>query len=263
MKSAPLLVAALTLGLAACAGIPSGTATAELCPLDPAGSERARFEAAVHDYLTAHPEVLTEMSQALRQKQQAAAAERAKQGIAQNRQALTDDPEDPVLGNPHGAIVVVEFFDNECPFCKRLAPVLARLIAENNDVRIVYKEFPILGPGSLIAAKAALASVKQSNYEAFHAALMADTTPEHQLAEPRILEIAKDVGLDVKRLKADMGRPEIDAKIAANLSLGRVLGINGTPAIIVGDRLLPGAASYEVLKAAIAEARTPKTAASQ
>jgi protein-disulfide isomerase len=230
---------------------------AALCPLDApaAGADQARFDAAAHAYLMAHPEVLMEMSQALRQKQQAAQQEQARLGLSQQRAAIFADPTDPVAGNPAGTVTVVEFFDAECPYCKKLAPDLERLIAETKDLRVIYKEFPILGPGSRIAATAALAAMRQGKYEAFHRALMADRTPEHQLAEPRILDIAKSVGVDVPRLKKDMAAPEIAAKIAATIDLAHHLGINGTPGLIVGDRLVSGAMPYPALVQAVDEAR--------
>lgn len=253
-----LAAAGISLALAACA-TPTATPapTAEQCPLDGATADHSseHFDSMVHDYLIAHPEVLIEMSQALREKQQAAAQEKARQGIVQNRAALYSDPADPVAGNPSGTITVVEFFDAECPFCKRLAPDLQRLIAENKGVRLVYKEFPILGPGSVTAAKAALASIRQGKYEAFHNALMADATPEHQLTEAHIMEIAKSVGLDTVRLKADMASPEVAAKIYSNRALAQALGVTATPGLVIGDRMVAGALPYPALLQAIDEAR--------
>jgi protein-disulfide isomerase len=224
-----------------------------LCPIEAGGTPAAHAvtDSVIHDYLTAHPEVLIEMSQALRQHQQAAQEERIKQGSA----AVFADGTDPVGGDPAGDVTIVEWFDGECPFCKRLAPEVRRLLDADPHIRIVYKEFPILGAGSTAAAQAAFAAMEQGKYEAFHNAIMADTTPEHQLALPRILEIAKSVGLDVTRLKADMPSPKIAAKIAADVSLARSLGITGTPTVLVGGKLLPGAPSFQALSQAVADAR--------
>ncbi len=232
------------------------------CPVD-GEARRDQLDASIHDYLTRHPEVLMEMSAALRQKQRAAMEEKAKQALADNHAALFDDPADPVVGNPKGDVTVIEFFDAECPYCKKLAPDLRRLMAVDPGVKLIYKEFPILGPGSMAAAKAALAARRQGKYEAFHDALMADATPEHQLAEPRILQIAKAAGLDVARLKTDMASPEIAAKIAANIDLARKIGLTGTPGLIIGGSLVPGAMPYEALKQAVAEARLQKITARQ
>lgn len=243
--------------ISACAT--SGGPVPEQCALDsPAANAQEHFETMVHDYLTAHPEVLMEMSQALRAKQMAAQQERAKAAIAQHRAEVFSDATDPAVGAAAGSgtVTVVEWFDSQCPWCKRLAPDLERLVAENKNVRLVYKEFPILGPGSETAAKAALASLRQGKYEAFHNALMADKTPEHQLAEPRILEIAKSIGLDIRALKADMVAPDIAAKVTANMALAKTIGISATPGLLIGDRLMPGAARYQALQQAVAEART-------
>jgi protein-disulfide isomerase len=211
---------------------------------------------AIHDYLVVrHPEVLREMSQALRDRQQATQAAQAREALAANGNAVYRDAADPVVGNPDGDVTVVEFFDFECPFCKRLAPELKRLYAGDAGVRVVYKQFPILGPVSVAAAKAALASAKQGRYEAFHDALMADQTPEHQLTEQHLLEVASSVQLDIAKLQADMASSEIEAKIAATTALARQIGLSGTPGVIIGETLVPGAMSFEALKTAVAAAR--------
>jgi len=181
--------------LASCAGLSSDTEP----PLQPpvlCSTDTTTRDAMIHDALLSHPEWLMEMSQAMRQRQQAAQQQTAKQAIAQNHDTLFADPADPVAGNPAGAVTVVLFFDASCPYCKQVSPDIDRLMQENPDVRVIFKEFPILGPASQLAATAGLASLKQGKYDAFHRALMADKTPEHQLAEPHLMEIAKSVGLD-------------------------------------------------------------------
>jgi protein-disulfide isomerase len=228
----------------------AGCASEPAVPVDDAG-----FGKRVHDYLLANPEVVAEANQALQAKQQAAQREQTRQALAKNRDGLFADGTDPMVGNPSGDITVVEFFDNECPYCKKLAPDLAKLAAADPGVRVVYKEFPILGPGSTTAAKAALAAARQGKYAAFHDALMADHTPEHQLALPRILEIANALDIDTTRLQADMEAPEIGAKIAANIALARALGITGTPGLIIGDKVMPGAVPYQVMADAVAQVR--------
>ncbi|MDR3438195.1 DsbA family protein [Telmatospirillum sp.] len=240
--------------LAACAAPPGSAGDHPVqCPLD--GGQPASLDTAIHDYLLAHGDVVLQALQENGKRQQAAQMEQSRQALAGAHAALFDDATDPVAGNPAGGVTVVEFFDAECPFCKKVAPDLERLIAENSDIRVVYKEYPILGPGSVTAAKAALAAVRQGKYEAFHNALMADATPEHQLTEALILEIAKQRGLDVKRLTSDMQAPEIAAKITANVTLARQIGVNGTPALIIGDRLIPGAMPYDALVQAVSEVR--------
>ena len=240
--------ATLLTAFGACAQQPA--ASAPIDNQDPLDGEarREQWDAAIHDYLLTHGDVVLQSLQDNQKRQQAARMDAL-------RPALLADPTDPVTGDPGATVNVVEFFDNECPFCKKIAPDLARLMAENRDVRIVYKEYPILGPGSQIAARAALASMKQGKYQPFHTALMADATPENQLAEPRIMEIAKGVGLNVTRLKTDMAAPEIATKIAGNVGLARQLGITGTPGLIIGDKVMSGAVPYQVMAQAVAEAR--------
>lgn len=145
-------------------------------------------------------------------------------------------PNDPVAGNPNGKITLVEFFDFRCPHCDRMEPIVNALIASNPDLRVIYKNFPILGSKSLFASQAALAAVSQGKYLAFHSALM-----EHgnQLNESEVFSLAKSVGIDVPRLKADINNEKIDYHIDANVKLGRSLGIIGTPAFFIAKTNLP------------------------
>jgi len=225
------------------------------------------FEARVHAYLITHPEVINEMNGLLRAKQMEAQQEKAKQTIGQKRGELfaldcknaADSVCDPVGGNAEGDVTIVEFFDYECPFCKALAPDLAKVVAEDKHVRVVYKEFPILGEGSQIAAKAALAATRQGKFQPLHDALLADKTPEHQLKEEHILALAQAAGIDVERLKQDMASAEVSARIAATMGLARDLGIHGTPGMLVGDHLNSGIINQDTLRQQIRDART-KTA---
>lgn len=149
--------------------------------------------------------------------------------------ALLRDPGTPVLGNPQGDVVVIEFFDYACSFCKAVEPRLQKLLEDDEGVKLILKEFPILTPESLIAAKAALASVKQGKYDSFHQALIGS---RGQLDTPRIFEIANSVGLDVDRLRQDMDAPEVADQIIANFNLARSLRITTTPTFIVGTHML-------------------------
>ncbi len=171
------------------------------------------------------------------------------------RETLLNDPTAPVAGNLYGDVAVVEFFDYNCPYCKRVAPTVKTVLDEDPGVRVIYKEFPILGPESVIAAKAALASLEQdpAKYFAFHDAMMSN---RGRLTETRIMDIAAEVGFDGERLKADMAAPEIEATIARNRALARALGISGTPAFVIGDRIVPGAIDLPALKRLIARARS-------
>ncbi len=216
---------------------------------------RGEFDALLRAYIDDHPEIVTEMTQKLRVRQVAERQARSKQALAENRSAVFEDSTDPVLGNPGGDVTLVEFFDNECPFCKKLSPTLEELISKDSGVRVVLKEYPILGAGSEIAARYALAALLQGKYAEFHTALMADKTPEHQLAEPHILEIAARAGLDAVRLKKDAGAPEISGRIETNRLLARKLAISATPGLVIGARIESGALSLEALQQAVSDER--------
>ena len=206
----------------------------------------------IREYLIEHPEVLIEAQQALQAKRAAEEAEHARQAIQLYRDEIFSDPEAPVAGNPDGAITLVEFFDYRCGYCRRVKPTLEALLAENDDLRLVFKEFPILGPESTLAAQAALAARGQGNYEAFHWALMETDGP---FDLDHILEVARSVGLDDERLAQDMEEPDLYTLIDRNAALARTLGIGGTPAFVIGDRVIGGALPLERFRAVIADAR--------
>jgi len=155
--------------------------------------------------------------------------------IAGKTTALRNDPMTPVIGNPQADVAIIEFFDYACPYCKAAEPRLEALLKSDKRVKLVIKEFPILTPESLPAAKASLASVKQGKYEKYHQAMMMF---KGRLQEATIFEIAKDVGLDVERLKKDMQAPEIADAIIANFNLARSIRVFQTPAFIVDNHLL-------------------------
>jgi protein-disulfide isomerase len=210
------------------------------------------FEQRVREYLLKNPEVIMEALQILQERQRAAEAENLKRIIADRRDEILNDPAAPVGGNPSGDVTMVEFFDYNCPYCRRVAPTIAELEAADPDLRLVYKEFPILGPGSQFAARAALASRKQRKYVAFHNALM---QADGQVTEETVMDIARAIGLDTERLTQDMQDPAVQDAIARNLRLANTLGITGTPSFLIGDHLVPGAVDLATLQDLIARAR--------
>jgi protein-disulfide isomerase len=153
---------------------------------------------------------------------------------------LQNDPGTPHLGNAAGDIVVVEFFDYQCPFCKAAEPRLKDLVRADGNIKLVVKDFPILGPVSVVAAKAALAAERQGKHADFHNALMAR---KGQLTEERIYTVAESVGLDVDQLKADMISPEVADQLIENFNLARKLRISVVPGYIVGGTVLSGLSS--------------------
>jgi protein-disulfide isomerase len=221
-------------------------------PMTSKAAELDTFEQRVREYLLKNPEVIMEALQILQQRQRAAEAENLKRTIAERGEEILNDPAAPVGGNPAGDVTVVEFFDYNCPYCRRVAPTVTELEEADPDLRLVYKEFPILGPGSQFAARAALASRRQGKYVPFHNALMRATD---QVTEATVMETAREVGLDIEQLRADMQDPAIQEAIGRNLQLASALGITGTPSFIIGEEVVPGAVDLRTLQSLIARAR--------
>jgi protein-disulfide isomerase len=174
------------------------------------------------------------------------------QTVIAHRQALQDDPASPVLGDPHGDVTIVEFFDYACSYCKAVEPRLESAVRSDPHVRLILKEFPILTPESLIAARAALASKRQHKYRQFHEALMAYRGP---WGEEAIFSTAKRVGLNIARLRQDMAAPSVANEIIENFNLARGLRIFQTPGFVIGDHILTGPSAQIDFPQVIAEAR--------
>jgi protein-disulfide isomerase len=197
-----------------------------------------------------NPEIVMEAVALLQRQEEIAQAESARSAIASEADALLADA--PVLGDPAGDVAVIEFFDYNCPYCRRAKPILSELMSDDPGVRVVGREWPILGEGSVFAARAALAARAQDLYEPFHWALMGMSG---RAERGSVLRIAEEVGLDVERLLTDMEAPEIDAHIAESMRLADLLGFSGTPSFVVGETLLPGLVDAETLAAAVARVR--------
>ena len=208
-------------------------------------------DAAIERYIRAHPEVIEQSLQAMEAKREAEQKEHQKVALKTKQDELLHDPLSPVSGNPKGEVTVVEFYDYRCGFCKRAASAVTELQKADPRVRVVYKDFPILGEPSELAAKAALASQAQGKHQVFHEALLASHA---DMTKESILKIAAKVGLDAKRLDADMADPKWRTVISKNRALARELGISGTPGFIVGNELIPGALDLNGLKELIARA---------
>ena len=209
--------------------------------------ERAEIETTVREYLLQNPTLLLEVMEKLEEQQKQEARNQASNAIVANKAMLFQSKDDFVV-NPEGTIPIVEFFDYQCGYCKRMLPTVVRLLDENHSIRFIYKEFPILGDASTVASKAALAAKRQGKYLDFHNALMAMSRP---LDDAAVFETAKQVGLDVARLKKDMTDPAIQAVIERNRMLGQGMGLRGTPSFVVGDALVPGAIEYDQLAALV------------
>jgi protein-disulfide isomerase len=214
--------------------------------------QKKAIEAIIRDYLTKNPDVLIDALQAAEDKIKSESRDKAAAALVSKKKEIFDDPDAPVGGNPQGNASLVEFFDYRCPYCKQVEPSLEALLGEDRQLRLVYKEFPVLGPDSVTAARAALAARNQGKYEAMHRALMA---LKGQIDDATIFKIAGSVGLDVERLKREMKTPEIDRMLKANAKLAEALDIRGTPGFVVGNEIVPGAVSLETLKDLIDAAR--------
>jgi len=225
-------------------------------------AQRAEIEDVIKTYLTKkNPEVLMEAMQELQKRQQVETENKNKTALTSNHDKLYSDASSPIGGNPKGDVTVVEFFDYQCGYCKMSEPTVEKLLKEDKNVKFIYKDFPILGPSSTLAAKAALASVKQGKYQKLHDALMTATfshgaKPKED--EDTVYKTAKDVGLDVDKLKKDMNEDEISKIVADNVALGTEIGARGTPTFIIGEAVFPGAMEYPQLKKAVEDARTGK-----
>lgn len=223
--------------------------------------DKAKIQEVVHEYLMQNPEVIVEALQNFQKKQYEQAEQTVKktqQIIPQFAQSLFHQANDPFTGNPNGKITVVEFFDYQCPHCVDMAPVIEGIVKANPDVRIVFKEFPIRGPLSEYAARAALAANMQGKYFVFSHALLLNKEP---LSQAKILEIAKNVGLNVEQMKQDMTSKKVDDQLKANVKLAQDLKLFGTPAFFIGKtdstdiQYIPGQMNQTQLQQVIDKAK--------
>ncbi len=202
-------------------------------------------EKIVRDYLIQNPEIIVEALEAYRKKQAQAEVDATRRTLAERKAELRRDPGSPVGGDPGGDVVLIEFFDYRCGVCKRVHPIVAKLMQTDKKIRRVYKEWPILGSESVFAARAALASRRQGKYFVFHNALM---EASGSLTPARVITTAAKVGLNVKRLKRDIESPEIDAILKRNFALAEALKLRGTPSFVIGDELLRGGRDLQTLR---------------
>jgi protein-disulfide isomerase len=215
----------------------------------------------VKDYLTNHPEVLSEALTSLIKKRLPNAAVAQKKDapapanpdktavIQENAASILQSPHQVVLGNPNGSVTMVEFFDYNCGFCKRALGDMQTMIKDDPNLRVVLKELPILGPGSLEAAQVAVAVRMQDpsgeKYFAFHRALLGGRGHADKAVA---LAAAKEAGLDMARLDQDLNSAEVKDTLTESTQLARSLGINGTPGYVIGNTIVPGAIGAAGLK---------------
>lgn len=215
--------------------------------------QKEQIEVIVKDLLTKKdPEIVLTAAKEFQKKQDEENGKKAAEGVVKNKDKLINNSNDPFLGNAKGDVTIVEFTDYNCGYCKKANDPLNKLVESDKNVKIIIKEYPILAESSRVAAKAALASMKQKKYVEFHNALMEN---KGALSEDSILEIAAKAGVDKDKLKKDMEASEIAAQIQANQDLGREVGAHGTPTFIIGEKVIPGAMELEEMKKIVEEAR--------
>lgn len=225
---------------------PSVSAQQSTPAVDPAQKEA--IEQVVRDYIRAHPEIVVEALDAYQAKKDEEERSAKAQTLTSRAEEIFRSASSPVIGNAQGDVTLVEFFDYQCGYCKRAQPDLERLVKQDSGLKIVLKEFPILGPASVTAARASLAAQKQGKYLDFHTKMMG---LKGQLTDDVIYETAQQVGLDLDKLKQDMNDPSVVAELRANMDLAEALGVQGTPAFVINDQIIPGAVGFDALKSQI------------
>jgi protein-disulfide isomerase len=246
MKSRIAFAAAVSLALAA--AVP---AVAESFSAD----QRDEIGKIIKDYLLTHPEVMQDVMAELEKRQQAADAEKHRTAIIENKATLFSSPHQVVLGNPQGNVTMVEFFDYNCGYCKRAMTDMLDLIKTDGNLKFVLKEFPVLGEGSVEAARVAVAARMQDasgkKYAEFHQKLLGGRGAD----KSRALAVAEEVGFDMSRLKRDMGSDEVKKTIDENMKLAEALGVSGTPSYVIGEEVVVGAVGLDALREKIGAER--------
>ena len=237
-----------------------------LCATPPAASaqsfsdiQRGDIEKIVRNYLLAHPEVLEEAMAELSKRQAAADAEKHEASVASNAKAIFDSPRGVTVGNKDGDVALVEFFDYNCGYCKRAMTDMLDLMKSDPKLKVVLKEFPVLGPGSVEAAQVAVAVRMQDpsgkKYLDFHQKLLGS---KGQADKARAMAAAKDAGADMAKLEKDLASPEVRATLEENFKLAEAMGMNGTPSYVIGKQVVIGAVGVDNLREKIGVARCGK-----
>lgn len=248
MRNLKAMAIAMLLALAPAAGILTTPALAA----EPMDEERVR--AIVEQLLRERPEIVVDALTAYRDRQERAEQERQQEALSAKKGEIFDKPGDPFIGDADAPITVVEFFDYRCGYCKRVLDTVVGVVADNRDVKVVFKEFPILGEASVLASRASLAVnlVAPEKYAEFHKRLMGS---RGTYTEESLLQLADAMGIDVAAVKEAMNGATVTAMLQANYELAQQLGINGTPAFVVGGQVVPGAISRSALDKLIEDAR--------
>jgi protein-disulfide isomerase len=233
----------------------------KLSPQGSAGAfSRDQIQTIVREYIVKNPEVLQEAMAEFERRQAAVEADKARSNVKNNAQLLFNSPRQVTIGNREGDVTLVEFFDYNCGYCKRALLDLAALLQEDGKLRVVLKEFPVLGPSSVEAAQVAVAVRMQDDgarYLDFHQRLLSG---RGQVDKARALAAAKDAGFDMERMERDLASDEVRASLEESMRLAEQLGLNGTPSYVVGSEIVIGAVGAAALKEKVRLARCSATA---
>jgi protein-disulfide isomerase len=222
-------------------------------------AQRGEIQKIMKDYLLTHPEILEEVSAELTKRQAAAEAEKHAAAVTANANLIFNSPRGVTVGNKDGDVTFVEFFDYNCGYCKKAMADMVEIMKDDPKLKVVLKEFPVLGPGSVEAAQVAVAVRMQDptgkKYLAFHQNLLGG---RGQADKARSMAAAKEAGLDMARLEKDFSSPEVRATIEENFKLAESMGMNGTPSYVIGKQVIIGAVGIDALKEKISNARCGK-----
>jgi protein-disulfide isomerase len=243
------LIAALGFAAALAGGVMSASLAASADSFTP--EQKQDLGAIIHDYLVNNPETLREAIEALDKHDKAAAADAREKVVTSQSGPLFNSKYQATIGAPTANATLVEFFDYNCHYCKGALPDVTRLLKDDPNLKVVLKDFPVLGPGSVEAAKVAAAVRNQlpgDKFWAFHTKLLATHGP---VGKAEALAVAKDLGLDMNKLAKDMESPDVQAGLDENMKLADALQINGTPTFVLGQDLVVGAVGYDDLKSKV------------
>jgi protein-disulfide isomerase len=251
------MISNLRIFAAACAALLAVAAPQIVRAQTFSSAQRSDIERVVHDYLLAHPEVLQEAMSELEKRQTAAQAEKYKVAVKDHAKKLFSSPNQVTLGNPNGNVTFVEFFDYNCGYCKRAMDDMLTLLKDDPKLKVVLKEFPVLGPGSLEAARVAVAVRMQDpkKYLEFHTKLLGGRGAAD---EAHALAVAKDIGMNMAQIQKDAKSPEVKATLDEDFKLAEALGLNGTPSYVIGSDVVVGAIGLPGLQEKINTARCGK-----
>jgi protein-disulfide isomerase len=259
MRSSPRLIVAARAALLAASlaiAVPQASRAAEFST-----PQTSEIERIVRDYLIAHPEVLQEAMAELEKRQSVAESEKHRSAVKEHAQALFSSPRQVNLGNPQGNVTFVEFFDYNCGYCKRAMTDMLTLMKSDPKLKVVLKEFPVLGPGSVEAAQVAVAVNMQDKtgkkYIEFHQKLLGG---RGQADKAHALAVAKEIGMNTAQIEKDMAGPEVQATLQESFKLAEALGLNGTPSYVIGSDVVVGAVGLPALEEKINTARCGKPA---